>query len=261
MRRLLLVAVAAALGSPLFAVEGDFQWSGRLKPGQTIEIKGVNGGIKAEYSTGADVQVIARKTAWHSDLNSVRVEAVPSADGITICSVYPGDGGRTNECKPGDGGRMNTKNNDVKVEFTVHVPKGVRLVAKTVNGGVEVTGLQSDVDSHTVNGKIRVVTTGAARAQTVNGSIEVAMGSVSWNESLAFTTVNGSIDLTMPAGVSADVHASTVNGGLTTDFPLTVSGRWGPKSLNGKIGSGGHDLKLTTVNGGIRLHSGSGRVI
>ncbi len=261
MRKLLLVAVAAALGAPLFAVEGDFQWSGRLKPGQTIEIKGVNGGIKAEYSSGPDVQVTARKTAFRSDLNSVRVEAVPGSDGITICSVYPSDNGRPNECKPGDGGRMNTKNNDVKVEFTVHVPKGVRLVAKTVNGGIEASGLQSDIASHTVNGKIHVATAGNASAETVNGSIEVSVGNVSWNEPLSFNTVNGTIDVTIPAGVNADVHASTVNGALTTDFPLTVSGRWGPKSLNGKIGNGGRELKLNTVNGGIRLHSGSGRAI
>lgn len=261
MRRLLLVGVAAVLACPLFAVEGDFQWSGKLNAGQTIEIKGVNGGIKAEYAPGADAQVTARKSAFRSDVNSVHVEAVPTSDGVTICAVYPGEGGRPNECKPGDGGRMNTRNNDVRVEFTVRVPKGVRLLAKTVNGGVEANGLQSDIYAHTVNGKIRLTTTALASAQTVNGGIEVTMGNASWNEPLAFTTVNGSIDLTVPAGVNADVHASTVNGALTTDFPLTVSGRWGPKSLNGRIGSGGRELKLTTVNGGIRLHNASGHAI
>jgi DUF4097 and DUF4098 domain-containing protein YvlB len=261
MRRFLLVALASAIACPLFAVEGDFQWSGRLKPGQTLEIKGINGDIRAEYVSGADARVIARKSAWRSDVNSVQVIAVPGPDGVTVCSVYPGDGGRPNECKPGDGGRMNNRNNDVKVEFTVRVPKGVKLVAKTVNGTVDATGIQSDVYATTVNGKIHVTTTGIADAHTVNGSIEAALGSGMWSEPLAFTTVNGSIDLTIPAGVNADVHASTVNGGLTTDFPLTVSGRWGPKSLNGRIGNGGPGLKLSTVNGGIRLHSGSGRAI
>jgi DUF4097 and DUF4098 domain-containing protein YvlB len=260
MRRFLLVAAAIAAAVPGFAVEGDFNWSGRLKPGQTIEIKGLNGGIRADYTSGSDTQVTARKSAGRSDVNSVRVEAVPSADGVTVCAVYPGDG-RPNECKPGDGGRINNRDNDVKVEFTVHLPKGVRLVAKTVNGGIEATGLQSDVASSTVNGKIHVVTTGLASARTVNGSIDVTMGATTWNEPLAFATVNGGIDVTVPAGVSAEVHAGTVNGGLTTDFPLTVSGRWGPKSVNGRIGSGGRELKLSTVNGGIHLHSGSGRTI
>lgn len=261
MGKFLLVALGSAVAIPLFAVEGDFQWSGRLKPGQVLEVKGINGNIKADYASGPDAQVTAHKTAWHSDVNSVQVVAVPSADGVTICAVYPGDWSHANECKPGYGGRMNNRNNDVKVAFAVHVPKGVKLVAKTVNGVIEAAGLQSDVSAHTVNGKVHVATTGLADAHTVNGSIEAAMGSGTWSVPLSFNTVNGSIDLTIPAGVNAEVHASTVNGGLTTDFPLTVSGRWGPKSLNGRIGNGGPGLKLSTVNGGIRLHSGSGRAI
>ncbi len=259
MRKLWLLGLAAML--PLLAVEGDFAWNGKLKPGQTLEIKGVNGSIHAEYASGADVQVSARKTAWRSDPSSVRVEVVPYEGGVTICSVYPSDQGRPNECKPGDGGRMNTRNNDTKVDYTVRLPKGVRFVAKTVNGIVSATGLQSDVEAHTVNGKITLATTGVASAHTVNGGIEASLGSTSWNDQLEFTTVNGSVDLTVPAGLNAEVHASTVNGGLTTDFPLTVSGRWGPKSLNGRIGNGGRNLKLSTVNGGIWLRSSTGRAI
>jgi hypothetical protein len=44
-----------------------------------------------------------------------------------------------------------------------------------------------------------------------------------------------------------------VNGDLVTDFPLTVTGRFGPRHLNGTIGSGGRALALETVNGTIRL--------
>lgn len=259
MRRLWLLGVAAVL--PALAVEGDFTWSGKLKPGQTVEIKGVNGGIKAEYAPGPEVQVTARKTAWRGNAESVRVEAVPHEGGVTICSVYPGDPGRPNECKPGDDGRMTTRNNDTKVEYTVRVPKGIRLVAKTVNGVIAVHSLQSDVDARTVNGNISLTTTGLGSARTVNGSIEASIGNASWSDRLEFTTVNGGIELTVPSGLSAEVHASTVNGGLTTDFPLTVSGRWGPKSLNGRIGSGGRQLKLGTVNGGIHLRSSTGRTI
>ncbi len=259
MRTLFLLAVAAVL--PAFAVEGDFQWSGQLQPGQTLEIKGVNGGIRADYAAGQQVQVTARKSATRSDISSVRIETVPGGSGMTICTVYPSDGGRPNECKHGSEGHMNTRNNDVRVEYTVHLPRGVRLVAKTVNGEIVASGLQSDVEAHTVNGKVHVATTGLARARTVNGGIEASMGSTSWNDVLEFTTVNGGIDVTIPAAANAEIHASTVNGGLTTDFPLTVSGRWGPKSLNGKIGNGGPALKLSTVNGGIRLHSSSGRTI
>ena len=61
---------------------------------------------------------------------------VPHAGGVTICAVYPSDGSSANECKPG-GGHMNTRNNDVKVEFIVKIPVGVKLAAHSVNGDVE----------------------------------------------------------------------------------------------------------------------------
>lgn len=257
-KSILMVAALAAL--PLFAVESDFHWTGRLGAGQAVEIKGVNGAIRAEYASGSEIEVNARKSARRSDVNGVRVEAVPHAGGITICSVYPSDG-RPNECRPGNEGRMSTRDNDVKVDFTVRVPKGVRLIAKTVNGEVIATSLQSDVEASSVNGKIQVSTTELARANTVNGGIEAKFGVASWTGELKFSTVNGGIELTMPAGTNAEVKASTVNGAISTEFPLTVSGRWGPKSLNGRIGSGGSDLRISTVNGGIELHSSAGRTI
>ena len=262
MRKLILLLTAAAIAPwHALAVEGAFHWNGRLSPGQEIEIKNINGAIRAEYTDGGEVQVDATKTARRSDPNSVRVEAVPHGGGVTICAVYPNIDGRQNECKPGNEGRMNNRDNDVRVEFTVKVPRGVRLAAKTVNGNVVANGLHSDIDAATVNGEVKASSSELVRAKTVNGSIDVKMGAVSWNDALKFETVNGSVDITMPPAISADVKASTVNGGISTDFPLTVSGKWGPKSVNGRIGGGGHELSIKTVNGGISLHSSSGRTI
>jgi len=44
-----------------------------------------------------------------------------------------------------------------------------------------------------------------------------------------------------------------VNGDLVTDFPLLVTGKFGPRHLHGTIGKGGRQLSLSTVNGSIRL--------
>jgi DUF4097 and DUF4098 domain-containing protein YvlB len=57
----------------------------------------------------------------------------------------------------------------------------------------------------------------------------------------------------MPASVGARVKASTVNGGMETDFPLTIQGKFSNRSMEGTIGGGGRDLNLETVNGSIRL--------
>jgi DUF4097 and DUF4098 domain-containing protein YvlB len=90
----------------------------------------------------------------------------------------------------------------------------------------------------------------------VNGSITAAMGRADWSGPLELKTVNGTITVELPASTSARVEASTVNGGIETDFPLTVTGRLGPRHVSGTIGSGGRDLTLETVNGGIHIRRG-----
>ena len=232
----------------------DFSWHGQVAPGKSIEIKGVNGAIRAEKASGTEVTVEAVKTARHSDVRSVTVQVVPHADGVTICAVYPSsDWGRPNECAPGSGGRMNTNNNDVRVEFTVRVPAGVRFVGRTVNGEVEADALAGDVDAHTVNGKIQISTSGWAEAKTVNGSISARVGQTAGTRPIELETVNGAIDLELPAAANATLHASTVNGRISTDFPLMVRGRFTGREITGSIGQGGPELNVKTVNGSIDL--------
>jgi DUF4097 and DUF4098 domain-containing protein YvlB len=161
--------------------------------------------------------------------------------------------GEPNECGTGGHGRMNTDNNDVTVNFTVAVPAGIHFVSNTVNGEIRIAGLKSDVEAETVNCSIRIATTGRAEARTVNGSIEASMGNADWEDDVAFTTVNGGITLELPSEVNAELKASTVNGDISTDFPVTVQGRFGPRSMRGRLGRGGHELALETVNGSIEL--------
>jgi hypothetical protein len=231
----------------------DFTWRGRLAEGRTLEIHGVNGGIDAVRARGTEILVTADKRARRSDPDDVTIEVVEHAGGVTICAVYPTRATRQpNECRPG-GGRNNVQDNDVTVDFTVHVPAGVMLEAHTVNGDIDVADLESNVDARTVNGGIDISTSGWARASTVNGSITAVMGRADWPGGAEFETVNGGIRLTLPADVAADLTASTVNGDIDTDFPVTVQGRWGPRRISGTLGGGGRDLRLKTVNGGITL--------
>ena len=237
---------------PAMATAQDFNWRGSLNQGQSIEIKGVNGDVRAEPSGSNQVEVVAAKSARRSDPASVTFAVVPHAGGVTICAVYPSRDGRPNECAPGKGGRMNTQDNDVTVRFTVRVPAGVSLVGKTVNGEIEATRLNGDVDLSTVNGTIEFSTTGLARASTVNGSIRGSMGRADWRDALEMSTVNGSITLTFPQGLDTDFRASTVNGDINTDFPVATR-RVTRRSLEGTIGGGGRSLSLETVNGSITL--------
>ncbi len=267
MRAFPIVAVLGVLGTPAVLTDGsdaatpqqaDFEWRGQIAADKAIEVKGVNGNIRAMAVGGRNVEVTAAKhEGRRGDPEDVTFEVVEHDDGVTICAVYPSRrSDEPNECAPGRGGRMNVRDNDTKVEFTVRVPEGVHLVARTVNGDVETERIGANVLAHTVNGSVTVSATGHAEAHTVNGSIRASLGRADWQGDLEFTTVNGTITVELPDGVGADVTASTVNGSIETDFPLTVRGRFGPKRLSGTIGDGGRELHLETVNGSIRLRRG-----
>ena len=271
MRRMIGLALLALLttGWDAVAQSADFSWNGPVAPGKAIEVKGVNGTVRADLASGRQVEVTARKHGRRSDPASVSVQVVQENGNVTICAVYPTPGDRAgrpnssdapNQCRPGNSGHMNTGDNDVSVDFTVHVPAGVRFVGRTVNGTIDARALQSDADVTSVNGRVAVSTTGLARAETVNGTIDITMGSSVWTGPLEFRTVNGSIELRMPPGIDANLHADTVNGRFTSDFPVAItSSRSRGRRITGTIGHGGRELELHTVNGSIRLMSSSAR--
>jgi DUF4097 and DUF4098 domain-containing protein YvlB len=248
-------ALAAMTLLTVPAAAQDFHWTGTLAPGKRLEIKGVNGSIRATLASGTQAMVDARKSARRSDPDEVKIVTVPFDGGVTICAVYPTgrNARRDNSCEPGDSWHSSTDNNDVTVDFTVRVPAGVIFDGETVNGDVDAHGLKGDAEVRTVNGSVDVSTSGLAEASTVNGSIRAAMGRADWTDEMRFSTVNGGITLTLPPDVSTEVRAETVNGDMESDFPLTVTGKFGPRRLRGTIGRGGRELNLQTVNGSIRI--------
>ena len=253
--RTIMTAAALCLAAFATATAQDFNWHGKIAQGKRLEIKGVNGDVRAVLASRSEAVVNARKHSRRSDPDEVEIKVVESADGVTICAVYPTPrhAREENDCEPGDHWHSSTENNDVTVDFEVQVPAGVEFNGRTVNGEMSAEGLRADVHAGTVNGSVRVSTTGLAEATTVNGSVYVEMGRANWTDELEFSTVNGGITLIMPGKLDTEVRASTVNGDIESDYPLTISGKFGPRRLRGTIGAGGRTLNLSTVNGEIRL--------
>jgi hypothetical protein len=223
----------------LFGAVGidTFHWSGHVPPGQLIEVRGINGSIHAEPAVGREVDVLAYRNGHQVDPGDIKVRVLEHDGGVTICAIYP------------------SHNNDVSIDFTVRVPKGVRFLARTVNGLVEANALDAYTEAHTVNGNLRLSTAGTAQGETVNGSIIASVGRIT--EALKFSTVNGGITLEMPRGTGAEVHANTVHGNIATDFRIAARGRLPGKHVDGLIGHGGPQLHLATVNGSINLRKRS----
>ena len=237
----------------------EFRWSGRIAPGAAVEIKGINGDITAEPATDGDVQIVAVKSSRRGDPNSVELKVVEHAGGVTICAIYPNDDSiNRNTCEPrGSGEHRNVGNNDVRVDFTVRVPPRVGFIGRTINGKIGATSLASNVVSNTVNGSIRISTSGYAEATTMNGEIAAKLGDANWPAALTFKTLNGEITLDLPADTSTEVKAETFNGTLNSDFPMSLTSLTTRRLVSGRIGVGGRALFLKTLNGSINLRRAS----
>jgi Toastrack DUF4097 len=256
MPKLILLTLGTLLTASSLQAQ-DFRWHAPMASGKTLEIRGINGRIRAVLATGREAEVTATKQARRGDPSEVEIKMVEDAGGVTICALYPRKRGGVGECgsRHGEGGDM--ENNDTEVNFEVKVPAGVDFVGGTVNGDVYAADLPADARVSTVNGDVEVGARGTATGSTVNGSVTARVGKAEWDGTLDFSTVNGGIRVTLPATLDADVEATTVNGSIDSDFPITVQGRMRRQQFRGRIGNGGRRLALRTVNGSIELRKGS----
>ena len=153
------------------------------------------------------------------------------------------------------------------------------ISAKTYRGGITVGNSSGVVNLESANGNIVAYEIGpseigdAFKAKTINGMITVQQighmqseitstsGSIRFNSELLgggqynFSTLNGSILLTMPEKSSCKIMAS-YGGQFTSDILLKnqkLSASGGIKNLTGQIGDGEAILSLTTYNGKINI--------
>ena len=112
---------------------------------------------------------------------------------------------------------------EVSWEWTVSVPADVELEVGTVNDGdVVVEGVRGAVELSNVNGRIRARGLAAdADLSTVNGDVVAEFERVP-ERGGSFQTVNGEIELVLPAGADAEVGFETMNGEIYSDFEIVT---------------------------------------
>jgi DUF4097 and DUF4098 domain-containing protein YvlB len=77
-------------------------------------------------------------------------------------------------------------------------------------------------------------------------------------EGLDARTTNGGVTLAVPSGYNAHLEASTVNGGMRIDFPVTLQGDI-RRRLSVDLGRGGKPIQVETTNGGVVVRRSSSR--
>jgi DUF4097 and DUF4098 domain-containing protein YvlB len=159
------------------------------------------------------------------------------------------------------------------VDLDITVPVKTSLTLRSVNNGdIKVTGVTGEIDVNNVNGAVTLSDiSGNAVAHALNGDVLVSFRSVNSSKPMAFSSLNGDIEVTFPADLKAKVSIKSDNGDVYSDFDIKLSsdstqpivednrGKSGKyvvkidKSIRGTINGGGQELQFTNFQGSIYI--------
>lgn len=241
-------------------------FSDPTKPG-LLKVNLVAGGIKVVGYEGKDVLIEVRESEseeHEQPRSTTGMRRIPNRSlGLVVEEEH-------NEMRIGSS--MPNK----AVELTVQVPTRTSLKLSTVNDGdITVDRVDGDIEVNNVNGAVTLNNvSGTVVAHALNDTLKATLVRVS-DKPMSFSSLNGDLDITLPASLKADVRMETNNGEMYTDFPIDMQpatvtsktaddrGKGGKyrleidKAMVGKVNGGGPEIRLKTFNGDIKLHKGS----
>jgi hypothetical protein len=241
--------------------------------GTVLAIYDLEGSINVEGYAGDKVvleidKVISAKTSEQLETGKkeFKLEFEQKSDSIIVYIAEPYD------TRPhSDRQRYNNDRHieyRCQLQFTVKVPYDMSLDIRTVNNGsLTIQNVNGSLKAHNVNGGIAIKNAkGATEARTINGGVTVNYLSIPMDSS-SYYTLNGTLEVTYPAALSANIQFKSMNGAFYTDFenteplPLFVvknvenAGKGTMYRLDVarriKFGNGGTVLKFETMNGNI----------
>jgi len=158
-------------------------------------------------------------------------------------------------------------------DLFIQVPMNTALELHTVNGGnIKVENVNGDIEVANVNGGIILSRIGGSVvAQTVNGDVKATITRLDGKNPLSLITLNGDVDITLPAMAKVDFKLKIDNEGeIYSDFELALQNKTEKtvedkrshgghyrvkidKTVFGSINGGGQTITLKTFNGDILL--------
>lgn len=188
----------------------------------TLEAKLLSGSIKVIGYDGKDVivQVLMdsskdREGDDDRDDDSKGMKRIGSTGGLDVRAEEHDNVVRINS------GSMEHK----LAGLTIKVPHNTaRIDVGTVNGGeITVTDVSGKVEISNVNGGITATgISGSVVANTVNGDVIVKFKSVDAGAAMAYSSLNGRIDITLPADIKANMKLKSGHNDIFSDFDIAV---------------------------------------
>lgn len=233
-----------------------------------IDVGLVHGSITVRGTNRKDVLVTARP-----EVDSERRRRRDDADATGLRRIPQTAGYRITE-----------ENNRVKISadspnrsitFEIEAPARANLKLSTVNGGeILVENIEGEIDLNNTNGGITMNNIGGAvNAGTTNGSVRATMTRVTAAKEMAFTSLNGTVDVTLPSSTKANLRLRSDNGDIYSDFDMQLAPSAAPavqdsrssngryrirrdRSVVGAINGGGPEFELRTFNSNIYVRKG-----
>jgi Putative adhesin len=161
-------------------------------------------------------------------------------------------------------------NPNADIDLVIKVPKNFSLHLASINDGdIFVENVNGNHEISNVNGDIKLLNiNGSVVANTINGDIIVDLLSVSSDTPMAFTNLNGDIEIKLPGSIKANIEAKSDNGEVYSDFDIKIinnNKKSNATKVNGyykisrdgtvygTINGGGPDITLSSMNGDILI--------
>jgi DUF4097 and DUF4098 domain-containing protein YvlB len=169
--------------------------------------------------------------------------------------------------------RISTDSTQRPTDLVITVPIHTSLSLHTVNdGNILVTGVDGEMDINDVNGEVDLKNVGGSVvAHALNGHVMVTFTRIDAQKPMAFSSLNGDIDVTFPADFKANVSMRTDNGEVYSDFDVKLmanapqqtveddrskGGKYRvkvDKNVRGTINGGGQEIQFKNFNGSIYI--------
>ena len=226
-----------------------FEQTYPLTPNGRVSVSNVNGSITVNAWDRNEGKLVAVKTADSKErLADVEIKVDAKPDYLCVETNYD------NWKNHGNGERW--RNGKLQVDYELSVPRGAVLnEIETVNGSVTVADFSNSTKISAVNGNVKATNLrGKADLSTVNGEVFANFDQLENSSRINLETVNGRVNLSIPSDSNATLRADSVNGNISNEFGLPIrKGKYVGRDLYGRLGSGGVQVKLSSVNGPLAI--------